>query len=360
MESILIVTKNKEIVSNISRIKLQNHNLLILTDINYIKHYIEEYMPKYTILSADFKNYERTAEYVNYHTESELIVMDSDSEKSNITENLCLGRINNLKHLEKVLDVLDNLKPEIKDKENKCKFLNQQIISFYSVQGGVGKTSIVFNFAWYLKNIVEGKILIIDLNFCEGPSDLTINLDLNISPNLSMFIEKITQEDNCLDKSVISLDNKIDILQPPLSIYQSDKFNIDMLNSIIYSARNKYNIILSDVPFRYDNISLEMLNLSTASVLVLSPDIKLAPRIRNFQKFLPLNQEKGIIFNKVNNSDKKYMSEYKNILGIPVHGKIIFIPEENRKMIINGKDCFNILDLQSGMSNLKYFVFKDG
>jgi MinD-like ATPase involved in chromosome partitioning or flagellar assembly len=225
----------------------------------------------------------------------------------------------------------------------------------------VGKTSLVFNLAWYLKDIIKGKILIIDLNFCEGPSDLNVNLGLDLTPNLSMFIERIVQGVECFDKSVVSLGiDKIDILQPPLSIYQSDKFNIDMLESIIYHARNKYDIILADVPFRYDNISLEMLNLSTTSILVLSPNIRLVKRVCDFQKFLPRYQKKGVIFNKISSGEKKYIDKYKSIIGIPVFEKISFIPVRDRKMIENKRGYFNILNLQPAMQGLEKIFFKDG
>lgn len=362
MKLILIVTKNNEIISNISKIKLKNFNLLALADVKYVKYYLEEYLPEYVIISAKFKNYEDIVEYINCRSKGKPIVIDSDNGKSSIFQNVYLSGIKNLKDLEKVLNIIDDLKPDLKRKRTDCfQFINQQIISFYSIQGGVGKTSIVFNLAWYLKDIIKGKILIIDLNFCEGPSDLNVNLGLDPTPNLSMFIERIVQGVDCFDKSVASLGiDKIDILQPPLSIYQSDKFNIDMLESIIYHARNKYDIILADIPFRYDNITLEMLNLSTTSILVLSPNIRLVPRVNDFQKFLPHYQKKGIIFNKILSDEKKYIDKYKSIIGIPIYEQISFIPAEDRKMIGNKRDYFNILDLQTAMSSLKKFFFEDG
>ncbi|GAH27178.1 unnamed protein product, partial [marine sediment metagenome] len=61
MEIILVIIKDKELINNIPRVKLQNHNIVVLSNINYIKHHIEEYMPKYVILSAKFKNYKEIA-----------------------------------------------------------------------------------------------------------------------------------------------------------------------------------------------------------------------------------------------------------------------------------------------------------
>ncbi len=360
MKIILVIARNKELVKNISSIKLQNYNVVILNNIKFIKHYLEEYIPEFIILSEEFENRKEIADYMNGNTQGELFIIGSGDKRNTISRNIYLGGVKNTGDLERVLRIIDNLDSgdNISIKNN-YKIIPQQVISFYSIQGGVGKTSIVFNFAWYVKKIIEGRVLIIDLNFCEGPSDLTINLDLSLLPNLSVFIEKIASGENCLNNSIINLDddNKIDILQPPLSIHQSDKFNIDMLDSIIYSARNKYDIIIADIPFRYDNISLEMLNLSTTSILVLSPDMKLVPRINDFKKFLPAEQKKGIIFNKVSQSNKKYIDECKNISGIPVYDRISHIPEENIEKIANGRVSFNILNLQSLIPDLVNSIF---
>lgn len=359
MESILIVNKNSQIIKDLYKIKLRNYSLLALDNVKYIGHYLEEYLPKFLILSAKFENYNSITRDVRLNSEAEILITDSDKEKNFFCQNLYLGDVNNLKDLERILHIIDKLKYRAKTaRQDELKFISQQIISFYSIQGGVGKTSILFNLAWYLKDIVKGKILIIDLNFCEGPSDLNVNLGLNITPNLSMFIEEVFKGADSFDKSLISLGiGKIDILQPPLSIYQSDKFNIDMLESIIYNARNSYDIILADIPFRYDNISLEMLNLSTASILVLSTNMRLTRRIYDFQKFLPHFQKKGIIINKISPGEEQCIERYDKMLRIPVYEKIFFVPACDRKMIEYKGSCFNILDLQPSMYGLEKFIF---
>ncbi|MCJ7727993.1 MAG: hypothetical protein MUO96_05055, partial [Actinobacteria bacterium] len=149
MEIILVIIKDKELIKNIPGIKLQNHNILVLSNINYIKHYIEEYMPKYVILSAKFKNYKEIAEYINSYITGELFITDLEKKKNTISRDIYLGRIDNIEDLKRVLEIIDNLNLKINRKEeNSYKFIPQQIISFYSIQGGVGKTSMVFNFAW--------------------------------------------------------------------------------------------------------------------------------------------------------------------------------------------------------------------
>jgi cellulose biosynthesis protein BcsQ len=357
---ILIVVPDKKLSEEISSLKLKNYSIVFLNNTSFIEHYLEEYIPEFVILSAEFKNYGHTAEYILNNALSELIIIDEGKKEMGVFGGIYLYGVRNAGDMEKILTIIDDLNSgrflTIKDN---YKLLSQQVITFYSIQGGVGKTSILFNFAWYIKNIIEGRILIMDLNFCEGPSDLTINLGLNLSTNLSIFMEEIASGEGSFESSIVGLNNsdKIDILQPPLSIYQSDKFNVDMLNSIVYSARNKYDVIIADVPFRYDNISLEMLNLSTTSILVLSPDMKLFPRVSDFKKFLPKDQKKGIIFNRVGNYSGLYINEYSRMLDMPVYNKISFIPEERRNLIKCGRSSFNILNLQKEIENLGKVIF---
>jgi len=362
MRIILLILENTEITNNIDELKLENHKVAVLTDKKHYRHYIEEYMPEYIILSADISKYDEIADYICGKPGCELIVTGLKEENLNtIDGNINIAGINDSNELKKVLEAIDRTKSGADENTvKKLKYLKQQIISLYSIQGGTGKTSIAFNLAWYLKDLCEGKVLLLDFNFCEGPSDININLKLDKSPNLSTFIENISDGINDFNKSIINLDDyNIDILQPPLSIDQSDKFDIDMLGSIIYSARNKYSMIIADIPFRYDNISLEMLNLSTISILVLSADINLASRVKGFQKFLPGDQKKGLMFNKVMPGEIQDMDEYRNFLDFHLCGHISYVPEESKKYLKGDNGYFNILDLQPGMKDLKEFIFKD-
>ncbi|GAH15234.1 unnamed protein product, partial [marine sediment metagenome] len=101
------------------------------------------------IYQAKFKNYKEIAEYINRYTTSELFITDLEKKKNTISRDIYLGRIDNIEDLKRVLEIIDNLNLKINRKEeDRYKFIPQQIISFYSIQGGVGKTSMVFNFAW--------------------------------------------------------------------------------------------------------------------------------------------------------------------------------------------------------------------
>ena len=357
MGIILYIGKNKEITDSIAEITLNNHEVAILSCNYYYQHYIEEYMPDYIILSADTDNYAEISKYIAEKSTVQLIVTDKDRidiDQSSKAIQICgptsSGQV---KDIINIIEKIDKIEP---GKNREYKYAKQEVLSFYSIQGGVGKTSIAFNTAWYLSKRNIGRILLIDLNFCEGPSDISIRLKVDRLTNMSTYIKNTLKGIDSIQDSITNLNN-IDIMIPPLSLHQSDGFNLDMLNNLIYSARNDYDVIIADIPFRYDNVSLEMLNLSTSSVIVLSPDISLAPRVVDFQKFLPEKQKKAAILNKVEKGDTQIKKDYESITGIPVCGQFDFVPKDRRKLLKDGRSEIELPDMQAGIWELADYIF---
>ncbi len=283
-------------------------------------------------------------------TDKDRIDIDQSSKAIQICGPTSSGQV---KDIINIIEKIDKIEPE---KNRKYKYAKQEVLSFYSIQGGVGKTSIAFNTAWYLSKRNIGQILLIDLNFCEGPSDISIRLKVDTLTNMSTYIKNTLKGIDSIQDSITNLNN-IDIMIPPLSLHQSDGFNLDMLNNLIYSARKDYDVIIADIPFRYDNVSLEMLNLSTSSVIVLSPDISLAPRVVDFQKFLPEKQKKAAILNKVEKGDTQIKKDYESITGIPVCGQFDFVPKNRRKLLKDGRSEIELPDMQAGIWELADYIF---
>lgn len=361
LKLILLVNDNKDIIENINRIAAENYQIVCLKNINYLKHYVEEYMPSFLILSSEMENIDNIINYASQLSDCELIITGNegrvDLKFHGIFSKIIVEKLNSIKDLERIIGLIDKIELDKRknspNSKSEFRFINQQVISFYSVQGGTGKTSLVFNLAWYLKNIDNVRILLVDLNFSEGPTDLQINLKLPLIPNLSLFMDSITDGSQSLLNSIVHLDGlSIDVLQPPLSICQSDKFNIDMLNHLIYLARNNYNFIIADIPNKYDNICLEMLNLSTISFIIAQPDVSAFYRLNYLQKFLPVYQKKALILNKVFKNSRGIISELKSEVSLPVYEYIPFIKNSEIKYIKSGRVKFKIIDLQSKISNL--------
>ncbi len=232
-------------------------------------------------------------------------------------------------------------------------FLKQQIISFYSIQGGAGKTTAALNLAGFLQDIPKAKVLFIDLNFSAGQSDIAMKMHFPSYPNLYSFIEKIENPYLAYKESILSFKGtKIHFIQPPLSLLQSDKLSVDIINELIYLARNDYDFIIADLPARYDNLIMEMLNISTIICFVCSMESIQAVRIANFiDMFRPL-QKCGLIINDIAHNDGTVPSRMENLAGIPLFSVLKKPkPGKSQFLAIGGiSTCFP--DLQQSMIDL--------
>ncbi len=232
-------------------------------------------------------------------------------------------------------------------------YLKQQIISFFSMQGGSGRTTAALNLAWFLQDIPKAKVLFLDLNFSVGQSDAAMKMNFPAYPNLCSFIEKIGNPYLAYKESILSFkDFKAHFIQPPLSLLQSDKLNVDMLNELIYLARNDYDFIIADLPPRYDNICMEMLNISTIICFVSTMDSMQAARIANFLAIFKPLQKCGLVINDHTYNDGTVPSRMENIAGIPLYSVLKKQEPKNcRRLAIGGfTTCFP--DLRHGMVDL--------
>ncbi len=353
---VLLSTQNTEIKKQISKLDFPEFNVVNVGNPDYLKHYIEEYIPEYVIVSNAIKNIDKITEFIMNRTSSKLIIAEDKIEKSVKKNPRCIY-IDSLKtseDLKKIFNVIATIDRNKKNLSNtKNKYVKQELISFYSTQGGCGKTTIAFNFAWSLRKIKSLKVLFIDLNFHEGPTDLIVNLNVNSYPNIFNFIEKSAYESNTLKQSVINIKNtNIDMLFPPLSIKQSDNLSIEVLNELIYEARNNYNFIVTDLPFCYSNINLEMLALSTMAVSINAPEISSSLRLKNMAKYLNDDMEKIHILNNLRNTDLRIIPQIESILEEKVFNVIPFITKADRNFIKGINTTYSVLDMQRYLNNM--------
>jgi cellulose biosynthesis protein BcsQ len=185
---------------------------------------------------------------------------------------------------------------------------------------------------------------------------MQIALEVSGNRDLGDYVDDTFSGETDLRKYILSIDG-IDVLFPPASLYRGEGFNIDMLASLVYSARNEYDLIITDLPFSYDNISLEMISISTTSLLILSPDMRMIPRIKAFNKFLPVKQKKLALLNKAGDSTVFIADELDDMTGIKLLKRIPFIPETDRGYINWRGRPTGMIDLQSDVEGLVNKVF---
>lgn len=343
MQTILFFNDNDAYLGRIREIKLKHYKLFISSEIENILYYLEEFIPEYLILNCRSTDSRKILKNISKYPELKVIIMkDIDEEDfkygfKELANNIFIKQNSGMDDLLKLLNTIDEIgnyknlyiSEEISansslswERLHEIKYLKQELISFYSVQGGTGRTTLSLNLAFAIKNIIKNaKILFLDLNFSEGCTDSAIKLGQEQINNLTIFIDKISEIPKSFYQAVTNIDDAgIDFIFPPRSLFKSDSLDIDMLNELVFEARREYNIMIVDLPNRYDNIFIEMLNLSTIIFLVSSPEINQVLRINNLLKILPVFQKKLLILNNRNDIkiNKKYLRDVCSASYLPV------------------------------------------
>lgn len=195
-----------------------------------------------------------------------------------------------------VKDYLKNI--TIDDK--KIKVFRQEIISVWSVKGGVGKTTTVKRLMeMFDKNI---KILVIDFNFQDGGSDLSFLLDLPVIPHIGVYLKERTKES--FFKNLIEYSPNISIIQAPPKLSFIKDIKPEDVENIIRFARTAFDVIIFDLPNKIDEIINTVLENSTRKIIVSSGLVSEARRIKE------LDEDFLVVINSPNRQWKLYYKDF--------------------------------------------------
>jgi len=189
------------------------------------------------------------------------------------------------------------------------------IISFVSIKGGVGKTTIALETASALANDFGKKVLLVDANFS--------------APNIGLYLDlknELTLHDVLGDKeglhAAIYEAYGMDIV--PASMYFNDKIDPLKLKKVLEKYRNRYDFIVIDSSPHYSEM-LPAIAAADKIFVVTTPDrvtLHTSMKAAQIAKQNKTNVE-GVIINKI--KDSKYeldLSEIENLIELPVLARI--------------------------------------
>ncbi len=175
--------------------------------------------------------------------------------------------------------------------------MDNNIISFISVKGGVGKTTLALETAYALANNYNKKVLLVDCNF--SAPNIGLYLDLVSDLTLHDALGEVPLH-NAIYES-----NGIDII--PASLYYKDKFEVFKLKQILSKFKNRYDFILLDSSPNYDELK-PVIAASDRVFIVTTPDhvtleTSLKAAVLAKEEKTPID---GIIVNKIRSPKHEY------------------------------------------------------
>jgi len=209
------------------------------------------------------------------------------------------------------------------------------ILSFVSIKGGVGKTTLALETATSLAKNFDKKILLVDANF--SAPNIALYLDLTTDYNLQDALNSRTLLQNTIYEA-----HGIDII--PSALDHHKEIDPTNLKKLLQKYKSRYDFIILDTSPNYEELR-PIIAASDKIFLVTSPDhvtlyttLK-AARLAKEQK-TPIE---GIIVNKIRSPKHEYnLKEIEIISEIPVLARI----HDHKKMAqsLHKKTPLTILD----------------
>jgi len=191
-----------------------------------------------------------------------------------------------------------------------------KIICMTSMKGGSGKTILTILLAG-IYNLLDKKVLIIDMDLYSG----AIALALNIDPKKTIyhFTDDLANNryENFQDY-IVKYEENIDVLSCPKDPRQAMKIDSKIIELILNNALYRYDVILVDTTHVLDRINLTVMDNSSKLLYVLTNDlfhIKSASSLISILKDIEKDNVK-LLLNQAVLPDRQYFSNFdiKNIL----------------------------------------------
>ncbi|MBS3087143.1 AAA family ATPase [Candidatus Pacearchaeota archaeon] len=189
------------------------------------------------------------------------------------------------------------------------------ILSFVSIKGGVGKTTLALETATSLAKNFNKKVLLVDANF--SAPNIGLYLDLTSDYNLQDSLNGNTTLQNTIYEA-----HGIDII--PSALHYHKEIDPYKLKSLLQKYKSRYDFIILDTSPNYEELR-PIIAASDKIFLVSSPD---HVTLHTTLKAAKLAQEQktpihGIIVNKIRSPKHEYnLQEIEKISNIPVLARI--------------------------------------
>jgi MinD-like ATPase involved in chromosome partitioning or flagellar assembly/AmiR/NasT family two-component response regulator len=231
----------------------------------------------------------------------------------------------------------------------------QEVVAIWGAKGGSGRTTIAATLAHYLKDF---KTLLIDLNFSNGPSDLSMYVKLPKIPHIGRFIDNpLDRRQGLLDSLTKPEQSHFAVVQPPPTIEQSDKISCEDIVDLIDQARRLFAIIILDLPCNQSPVTLEAVDMSTTVLFVTPVHYGSIARLERQKDTVDKETSRVLAINRYINSSLN-PKEIAHFLDMPLAG--VIKEDTNLERFIENGDL-NILtktDFGEGIGQIAANLFK--
>lgn len=215
-----------------------------------------------------------------------------------------------------------------------------KVFTITSVSGGVGKTTTLLNLAGIFSRNNKS-VLILDLDLYSG--DVAATLNINYDRDIYNLFEDLNNNKfESFDNYITKYNDNISVLAAPKDPRFARKISGKVLNTILYKASMKFDIILIDTNHILTDINLFALDSSDQILYIINNDSMNLKNMKTIVSILnDMNKNNYKIVLNESNSRNKYYNKYdiKNVINKNVSYIIPsnFYIKNIDKYIIEGK-----------------------
>jgi pilus assembly protein CpaE len=193
--------------------------------------------------------------------------------------------------VEKVKDLLS--RPRDVPPAVAAKILAGQIVSVFSLRGGVGVTSLATNLAVALAQQYEDTVPVIDLSLAAGH----VAIMLNLRPKRTIAHLLAGQADSeAIEEHLLPHPSGVRLLAAPSVPPPPGAISPDAVKRLLDVLKSLYSYIVVDTASSLDEVTMSVLDVADQILLVLSPDVLSVQTTLVTHQAL---QARGIALNKV-------------------------------------------------------------
>lgn len=170
-----------------------------------------------------------------------------------------------------------------------------QVIMFFNVKGGAGKSVISANTGVMLAKKWRKRVVLLDLNLAFGDQSILLSL-----PNERNIYELLNQpgplRPEKIEGQLTQHKSGLKVLLPPPLPELAEKIRIDFIEQVIESLRSNYDYIIIDTHNQMSDLELRLLDISDLILLVMTMELTF---VKNTKLLLEMFQRMKIPREKV-------------------------------------------------------------
>ncbi|NHN89699.1 AAA family ATPase [Acetobacter conturbans] len=213
-----------------------------------------------------------------------------------------------------------------------------RVLGFIGARGGVGTTTIVANFSWYLGEVARRHTLIVDADLYTGA--ISVLLGVKADGGLRTAFESPQRVDELfVERSAQKIGERCDVLSSQVDISDSISISREGPRHLIDIVKRKYNYITIDIPRGINDFSKEISELSEQKIIVIDASL---PALRDVLRYIDYQRRNKnaarplIVLNKLGEPGTLSLKEISDGLGRPPDVVIPFVPRIVNESEISG------------------------